>query len=670
MAGFLSELKRRNVIRVAIAYIVVAWLLLQVVDIVVPILSLPEWVDKFVLLLIGIGLPVALLFAWAYELTPEGLKREKDIPPGASITHRTGRQLDKAIIGALVVALGVSLFVNFSGSLDREPDNTSAAIESSHSIAVLPFVNRSANQADAYFVDGIHDELLTQLTKIGSLKVISRTSVMGYRDTTKKIPVIADELGVAHILEGGVQRSGDQIRIFAQLIKADTDQHLWAETYDRELTVDNLLDIQSEIARNIASALRATLSPQEERQLNQQMTSDLRAYEAFLRARVGLNTLDPDHRQKAIDELRFALERDPQFAAAWASLATAYLRMYWFVDPDPALRDLAWEAIARGREIDSDLVGLDIAEGYYHYWGFRNYDKALQAMERAIEVASGDTEVLSLVAFINRRLGNFDAFFSASQKVLELDPRQPGTFFSIAETHTLINNWQEAAESLRAGLLMDPTSVYGNNIQSKLLIEKKRDFESALDLFDRHGSFDVIYEFVGWWIENVRENYVSALGYADFDEFTETKFSILPPERQRGLTYLYSGNAAAAKRELDASRVWLETWRDQHPGDPRAYRSLCVVYGGLGMVENAEAACDKSVEALPNDVFAAGYLRVEIAKGLALAGLDEQALDMIELYLEKPSGFGPVRTEFEPAFRTLRRHPRFQKAVADAGGNG
>ncbi len=398
MSSFFRELKRRNVIRVAIAYIIVAWLLLQVVDVVVPILALPDSVGKLVLLLMGIGFPLALIFAWAFELTPEGLKREKDVVRDESITTRTGRKLDRTIIVVLVVALGLSLYANFSGREETDKTESIGNEDADRSIAVLPFTNRSADKADAFFVDGIHDELLTQLAKIGSLKVISRTSVMEYRDTTKKIPKIAEELGVTNILEGGVQRAGDRVRIFAQLINAATDEHAWAETYDRELTVNNVLEIQSEIARSISTALQVTLSPEEEGRLDRRMTDDLPAYEAYLRAQELRRTDYPEARQTAIDELLFALDRDPEFAAGWAELAYAYLRNYWFIDPAESLRNLAREAIDKGRAIEPDLVDLDVSEGYYHYWGFRDYDKALQALERAIKVAPGDVEVISLIA--------------------------------------------------------------------------------------------------------------------------------------------------------------------------------------------------------------------------------------------------------------------------------
>ena len=667
MSSFFRELKRRNVIRVAIAYIIVAWLLLQVVDVVVPILALPDSVGKLVLLLMGIGFPLALIFAWAFELTPEGLKREKDVVRDESITTRTGRKLDRTIIVVLVVALGLSLYANFSGREETDKTESIGNEDADRSFAVLPFTNRSADQADAFFVDGIHDELLTQLAKIGSLKVISRTSVMEYRDTTKKIPEIAEELGVANILEGGVQRAGDRVRIFAQLINAATDEHAWAETYDRELTVNNLLEIQSEIARSIATALHATLSPEEDGQLDRRMTDDLPAYEAYLRAQSLRRTEHPEARQTAIDELLFALERDPEFAAGWAELAYAYLQNYWFIDPTESLRNLAREAIDKGRAIEPDLVDLDVSEGYYHYWGFRDYDKALQALERAAKVAPGDVEVISLIGYINRRQGKFEEMLSAMKRRLELDPRQADTYFLMAETHQLIDRWPEMVEALQTGLLLEPTSTYGNNLKSIFLIERERNLGAALDLFNRYGVYDALYSNFGWWIENVRGNYDAALGYVDFDQFTETKFSILPPERQRGLTYLYSGDMEAAERELHAAREMLEQRRDENPDNPRPYRSLCVVYGGLGMTDEARRACDKAVETFSNDAYEVGFLRVEVAKGLALGGLIDQALDMIELYLTEPSGYGPTRTELEPAFRGLHDHPRFKQLIKESG---
>ena len=283
LLSFFNELKRRNVIRVSLAYFVVAWLLMQIGDTLAPALRLPDWVTSFLAFFLVLGFPLALFFAWAYELTPDGLKNQKDVDSGSSIAPQTGRKLDFAIIGLLVVALGYFVWESrFQSADDVEIADVAA---NKQSIAVLPFDNRSNLEEDVFFTDGIHDDLLTTIAKISSMKVISRTSVMQYRDTTKPIPQIGSELGVANILEGGIQRSGDQVRINVQLIDAATDAHLWAETYDRELTAKNLFSIQSEISIAIADALHAALSPEEKQKVDAVPTDNLHALEAYLKGK-------------------------------------------------------------------------------------------------------------------------------------------------------------------------------------------------------------------------------------------------------------------------------------------------------------------------------------------------------------------------------------------------
>ncbi len=259
--ALIAELKRRNVFRVGVAYAIVAWLLIEITATTFPILKLPDWSVTLVTVLVLIGFPLALIVAWAFELTPEGLKRETAVDRTESITHVTGRKLDFAIIGLLVITVvyfAVDKFV-----LQAEPKQVEVvaeeipaaeAIEREKSIAVLPLANRSANEEDVFFVDGMHDDILTQISKIRALKVISRTSVMEYRDTTKNLKTIGQELGAATVLEGGVQRAGDRVRINVQLIDAATDEHLWADTYDRKLTAANIFTIQTEIATAIADA--------------------------------------------------------------------------------------------------------------------------------------------------------------------------------------------------------------------------------------------------------------------------------------------------------------------------------------------------------------------------------------------------------------------------------
>ncbi len=336
------ELKRRNVFRVGIAYLALSWLLTEVSGTLFPAFGIPDWGVRFVVIVFALGFVPALIISWAYELTPEGLKREKDVVRDASITHLTAKRLDGITIGLIVVALAFILadrlwlsprladqsaapvaVVTDNGQTSK-PEPTEPQYPP-NSIAVLPFANRSANPDDAFFVDGIHDDLLTHISRIGSIKVISRTSVMQYRDSTQSIPQIGAELGVATVLEGGVQRAGDQVRINVQLIDALTDEHLWAEIYDRQLSATNIFSIQTEIAEAIAKALQTTLSPTEQQRMLAVPTENLAAYEAYLIGRQRFARRSTDSIAEAIDYFLEAVELDPDYALAWVGLADAYI---------------------------------------------------------------------------------------------------------------------------------------------------------------------------------------------------------------------------------------------------------------------------------------------------------------------------------------------------------
>ena len=326
-----NELKRRSVFRVGIAYVIIAWLVAQILQLVFESFGTPEWVMKTVLVLMAAGMPFVLFFAWAFELTPEGLKREHEVDRSQTITNKTSRKLDFFIISVLAVAvvyLGVDkLFFTqeLSTALPVAESTSTEIADTRKSIAVIPFANRSDKKEDVFFVDGIHDDVLTQLARIRSLKVISRTSMMQYRDTTKNMPQIGEELGVKNILEGGVQRAGDRVRINVQLIDAQADEHLWAETYERELTAENIFRIQSEIATAIAKALAATLSPDEQQRLSSVPTQNLEALESYFHGkRLSISRLS-NELIEAVDYFERAVDLDPEFALAYVGLADAWV---------------------------------------------------------------------------------------------------------------------------------------------------------------------------------------------------------------------------------------------------------------------------------------------------------------------------------------------------------
>jgi len=470
------ELRRRNVFRVAIAYLAGAWLLTEVAGTLFPAFGVPDWAFRFVVILFALGFVPALIFSWAYELTPEGLKREKDVVRDESITHLTAKRLDGITIGLIVVAL---LFV----AADRiwlsprmaVPPRTPAEVAIKdipvsapkppdvqnlpNSIAVLPFTNRSANPNDVYFVDGIHDDLLTHISKIGAIKTISRTSVMQYRDTEKTIPEIAHELGVGTILEGGVQRAGQQIRINVQLIDARTDEHLWAEIYDRSLTTENIFAIQSEISKAISEALKAVLSPAEQKRIEAVPTENLEAYEFYLIGKQRMARRDTDSLEGAVKYLTEAVEIDPNYALAWSALGDVYLlqREKAGVSENELLLK-AQTAIDKALEIDPGLGEAYTSLGMLRY-NFNDLDGAEQSYRKAIEVSPNYSTTYHWYSILLRGQGRLQEASEMISKAVQLDPMSAVIRVNLAAALRVEGRHEEALEELEQAVAINPSYV-------------------------------------------------------------------------------------------------------------------------------------------------------------------------------------------------------------------
>src|SRR6266487_98528 len=379
--NILTELKRRNVYRAAVAYGVVAWFLTQLTTQVFPFFEIPNSAVRFVVIALAVGFPIAMLLAWVYEFTPGGIVRTEDLDPvrARSVQRAAGRILDFIIIGVLLLVIAMLI-------VGRLPfyRQTAESI-SQKSIAVLPFENRSEDKANAYFADGIQDEILTRLSKIADLKVISRTSTQQYKSARENLPEIAKQLGVAHILEGSVQKSGDSVRVNVQLIKAANDSHVWADTFDRKLT--DILSVESEVAKAIAEQLRATLTGQEEQLIAAKPTDNLEAYDAYLRGlaysvKTGLNYADQIAAQSYLKE---AVRLDPKFALAWALLSQVDALGYVMLSlqPTSALREEARYAADTALDLEPDLAEALYAKGWYHYGCLKDYDTAVRYFQRA-----------------------------------------------------------------------------------------------------------------------------------------------------------------------------------------------------------------------------------------------------------------------------------------------
>ncbi len=478
MASVWGELNRRNVVRVAIAYAIVSWLILQLTDVLLPLLGLPEWVGRLVVLLLVIGFPLALLFAWAFELTPKGLKREKDVDRSQSITHSTGRKLDFVIIGTMAVAL-----LYFAVTHDWSGKQGSVEPGEITSIVVLPLDNLMNDPQQDYFVDGMHEALITELSKIRALKVISRTSAARYRNTEKSAPEIALELGVDAIVEGSVLRAGNTVRVTAQLIDARSDHHLWADNFDRELS--DILALHSDLAQAIVGEIRVAVTPEEESRFANFGSVNPEVYELYLKGRFLCGKFTSEEMATAIRYLQQAIERDPGYAPAFAELAMCYTDSSFFEYLPPLeVYPMAKAAAVRALEIDDRLAEAHTALAAVYYqmdWKFLEADKAFK---RAIELNPNNSRTLIYYAWMLGETGRFEEAMVPAQRVQELDPLSVEANIAVAEILYLSRNYDEAIKEYSKNLDLRPNDPAVHYFLA-WPYEQKGMFEKAIALLEK-----------------------------------------------------------------------------------------------------------------------------------------------------------------------------------------
>jgi len=513
--SFFRELKRRNVFRVGAAYLVVAWVIAQVADLVLDNIQSPDWVMQFILVSLGIGFFPALFLAWAYELTTEGLKREQDVDRSASITHKTGRKLDFIIIGIMTVAI-MLLVVERVGMFGSLSDIEEASVVLQKSVAVLPFANRSANVTDKYFVDGIHDDVLTQLSKIHNLKVISRTSVERFRNTTLSIQEIGKTLGADAIIEGAVQRSGDRVRITVQLINADSDEHIWAETYDRQISAESIFAIQSEIAIAIARQLKAELTDEEQEELKSIPTESFAAYDLYLQGAELAREWDLDSFNQAADLFRRALDIDPEYARAYAGLCDIFLSNYRYTS-NTSMVPRAQSYCERALQIDDSLFevrmslgNLYLATGEYEqaeaqfliaieaepesdrayshlgdsYLGREQESKAEEAYLHALQLAPENPDNHESLASFHAVFGRFPQSIAAYEEAVRLNPDNPGFYTSLGAAKYLNGDFAGTEAAWRKSLALDHDQpILLGNMGTAFFFEQR--FDDALEMYLR-----------------------------------------------------------------------------------------------------------------------------------------------------------------------------------------
>ena len=456
--GLVSELRRRNVLRMLVLYVVAAWLIMQVAEVVIGLANLPDWIGPGILLLLAIGFPIALVFSWFYELTPEGLRLEKDVAAAESITHVTGRRLDFLVISLLCAA--VILF---------SYDKWWAASPPEQSIAVLPFENMSDDASNEYFSDGISEEILNLLAKVPELRVTSRSSAFSFKGQILDVPTMAAKLNVAHVLEGSVRKSGNQLRITAQLIDVVTDTHLWSETYDRELK--SVFAIQDEIAAAVVDALKITLLGEGPKATK----TDPEAYALYLKGRHILNQFTAESLEQAETLLNEALAIDPDFAPAWTDLGSVYhfqASVYGFRPLDESNK-MARDAIEQALTIDPQygLAYADLAAIEMRYdWDFV---MAFQHLQQALALSPGDAIILRRVAELNSILGHVDEAIDRYEQSVALDPVSYFGHSALGSEYYRAYRLDEAAVSLRMALSLNPSAAFAHYFLGLVLLAQE-----------------------------------------------------------------------------------------------------------------------------------------------------------------------------------------------------
>jgi TolB-like protein/Tfp pilus assembly protein PilF len=682
-----AELKRRNVIRMTGLYLVGAWLVVQVAGTVLPMFGAPEWLPRTIVVLLAIGFVPAVIFSWVFELTPEGLKRDEEVAPEQSIAPQTGRRMDRMIIVVLVLALGYFAFDKFVLAPKREAarvasavPNESKSVINAKSIAVLPFENLSEEKANAFFTEGVQDEILTHLARIADLKVISRTSVMQYKSgAPRNLREIGQQLGVAHVVEGSVQRAASKVRVNAQLLDARTDAHLWAQTYDRDLA--DVFAIQSEIAKAIAEQLQAKLSPNEKKAIEQPPTTDLAAFDLYSRAKSILLTAsfsvtgDPDLR-KAIELLDEAVKRDPSFFDAYCQLAYAHENLYALRGSDhtPARLARAEAAVQAATRLRPDAAETHLARAQYLYYGLRDYAGALAELEIARRGLPNDPRLFEVTGYILRRRGQHEEGLQNLQRAVELDPRNFFTLQQIALSYQFLGRYADSIAALDRALAIMPDNLT-RALRGLFYFCWKADTGPPLQTIDAilaqepsaiAGSADI------WFLCALAERDPAAaeralVAVGDNPCWAEGVI-ILSRSFGEGLLARMTKDEARARTAFEAARAQQEKIVQAQPDYGPALCVLGLIDAALGRKDLALDEGRRAIALTPveKDVNNGSRVLQYFAITATWAGEKELALQQLEAGLRAPDAsqmlsYGALK--LLPFWDPLRGDPRFEQIV-------
>ncbi len=674
-ADFFAELKRRNVYKVAVAYAVIAWLLIQVATQVFPFFKIPDWTVQLIVLLLILGFPVAMILAWAFELTPEGIKREEDVD--RRISRKTGRKLTALVVVFAAMAAGLMVFRVVRSERSAEAGNQSehsAKIESK-SIAVLPFENLSDEKQNAYLAVGLVDEILTDLTKVADLKVICRTSVMQYTSGEgQDVRKIAAALGVAHILMGSVQRVGSRLRIHAQLVDGATAAQTWAESYDRGVT--DIFAVESDLAQAMVTQLHAKLSPAERAEIVSDPTSDLEAFDLYTQARElhasSVVAQGEEKRLQAITLLEQATKRDPQFLRAYCTLVRIHSEIYLLgMDHTEARLRLAEGALQNAIRLQPDAGETHLAAAFLRYCQL-DYDAARRELAAAQRVLPNESFVFELEGYIDRRQGRWEESERNLLRALDLDPRNFYFLQQLSLSYEKQRRFDEVRVLMDRALAVVPNDSGARTNRAEVDLFARADTKAARLAFDEmirddpQASRDLAVELVQL-----------ALYERDFDAADR---ALAGMEEKGGLEGAfafprswYAGLIAQAKGETAAARAEFTTARAEVAKDlsaqgefPQPLSVLAMIDAALGNKQTAVTEGRRASELLPltQDAITGADILQHLAVTYAWCGDTDSALGELSNLSKVPSDVNYGTLRLDPYWDSLRGDPRFAKIVA------
>jgi TolB-like protein len=655
---FFGELKRRNVYKVAVAYIVAGWALSQGIAQVFPVFDVPIWVIRLLVLLIIVGLPVALVLTWTFEITPTGLKRTEAVD-AAGQQSKSRAWIYVALIGA---AISVTLF--FLGRYTA-PIQRGAAGAAAKSIAVLPFESLSEDKANAYFADGIQDEIITRLAKIADLKVISRNSTQRYKSAPNNLREISKQLGVTSVLEGSVQKTADQVRISVQLVNVINDSHIWAETYDRKLI--DVFQVESDVAQKIATSLEAKLTGREKRDIAVVGTRNPEAYDPFLHALAISNKRGIDNLEKVIGFERRAVELDPNYAEAWAALGIAEAEKYFFPDHSDAQLRRVRTAAETALRLAPDMADAHAAMGIFYYHCLQDFDRALAELEIARERAPNNAWVWNFIGTVQRRQGKLNDSITSHLAASKFDPLNVYIWLNLGRSYRGARRFDEARSMFDHVLTIAPHDVDTLSQKAETYLAQG-DLETAWSLLSSLKSL-----FTNFYGFNVQ---IDVLTYRrQFDEAIAQVSSALAsssnsPPLFVAIGHAMLGNLHVAKGDhVKAQPLFVQAEQELkaiRAGGDNSFLladTLVQVEARLGRRNDVETDADSILQRIKKDAW--GFAREEeaVARAYTSLGDFDRAVPLLQHALTTPNNesLTPPFLRLDPFWDPVRNHPRFQK---------